>query len=104
MFPVVQSHVHGNKNVPARGLVPSSTTMCMSAPSVDGVVSTAIVNRKEWAPFICHECQRPMKDLGYWNGAAGRREVLYRCVNTNCAQCAVSRAPVNTTFAARNWI
>lgn len=56
------------------------------------------------APHPCHDCQRPLKDLGYWNGAAGRREVLYRCVNTNCAQCAVSRAPVNTTFAARNWI
>lgn len=55
-------------------------------------------------PHLCHDCQRPMKDLGYWNGAAGLREVRYRCVNPACSQNAASRAPVNTTFAARNWI
>lgn len=37
----------------------------------------------------CHDCQRPMKDLGYWNGAAGLREVRYRCVNPACSQTSV---------------
>lgn len=54
--------------------------------------------------WVCHECEAPMKDLGYWHGGLGQRIPLFRCVSKDCAQCAVSHAPVDTTFASRNWI
>lgn len=53
--------------------------------------------------FQCHECGASLKDLGYWTNSSGR-VVLWRCVNRHCNQCAVNHAPVDTTFASRNWI
>lgn len=51
MFPVFHSLACGKTEVAVFGFVPSSITTCMSAPSVDGCVRSAIVNRKGWAPI-----------------------------------------------------
>jgi hypothetical protein len=51
MFCIRQSSVYENRNAAALGSRLSSTTMYMSAPSVDGVGDTAIVNRQERAPL-----------------------------------------------------
>lgn len=50
----------------------------------------------------CTCCGAPLKNLGYWT--TNGRVDLFKCVTRGCDKSTVNHAPVDTTFAGRNWI
>ncbi len=89
-----------------------AVNLVMSAPSVDGCLRNAIVNREDRAPHLltpstglvteprtnpnlqhCDDCGSPIRNTGTWN------RPRYVCGNYSCPKCPFQRDRVNTSFS-----
>ena len=52
----------------------------------------------------CFDCGAPTRDFGYWTANQGRIH-LYRCVNRECAMCAIPKEPqeIPGLYDTRAW-
>lgn len=71
----------------------------MITPSI--VRMTPVQNQD---PMICFDCQKPMKDFGYWTANQGRVSV-WRCVNRACNMCSIPREPedIPGLYSTKEW-